>query len=80
MGTFTLEKELATYEAAKPGLLANALGKFVLIRGEQVAGTYDAEMDAINAGYEKFGNVPFFVTQITEVEVPDNFVSDYWAT
>ena len=77
---FTLEKELATYEAAKPRLISEAPGKFVLIRGEQVVDTYDSELDAINAGYEKFGNVPFFVTQVTEVETPDNFVSDFWAT
>jgi hypothetical protein len=75
-----LEKELATYEAAKPSLLPQALGKFVLIRGEQVVDTFVAELDAIKAGYEKFGNVPFLVTQVTEVECPDNFISDLWAT
>jgi hypothetical protein len=79
MGTFTLEKELATYEAAKPGLLPQAVGKFVLIRGEQVVDTFDAELDAIKAGYQRFGNVPFLVMQVTEVECPDNYVSDLLA-
>ena len=80
MGTSILEKELAAYEAAKPGLLSQALGKFVLIRGEQVVDTFDAELDAVKAGYQKFGNVPFLVMQVTEVECPDNFISDLWAS
>ena len=80
MGTSILEKELAAYEAAKAGLLSQALGKFVLIRGEQVVDTFDAELDAVKAGYQKFGNVPFLVMQVTEVESPDNFISDLWAS
>lgn len=79
MGTSTLEKELAAYEAAKPSLLPQALGKFVLIRDGQLVDTFDAESDAIRAGYQKFGNVPFLVKQVTEVDVPDNFVSDLLA-
>ena len=79
MGTFTLEKELAAYEAVKPSLLPHVLGKFVLIRGEQVVGTYDAELDAVNAGYQKFGNVPFLVKEVTEVECPINILSDILA-
>ncbi len=79
MGTFTLEKELAAYEAVKPSLLPHALGKFVLIRGEQVVGTYDAELDAVDAGYQKFGNVPFLVKEVTEVECPINILSDILA-
>ncbi len=79
MGTSVLEKELATYEAAKPSLLPQALGKFVLIRGEQVVDTFDAELDAVKAGYQKFGNVPFLVKQVMEVEFPDDYVSDLLA-
>ncbi len=80
MKTCSFEKELAVYEAAKPGLVAHELGKFVLIRDGQVVNTFDAELDAIKAGYQKFGNVPFLVKQIVEVECPDNFVSDLLAT
>jgi hypothetical protein len=79
MGTSILEKELAAYEAAKPTLLPQALGKFVLIRDGQVVDTFDAELDAVKAGYRKFGNVPFLVKEVTEVECPDNIVSDLLA-
>jgi hypothetical protein len=79
MGVSILEKELAAYEAAKPTLLPQSLGKFVLIRDGRVVDTFDAESDAINAGYEKFGNVPFLVKQVTEVDYPADFVSDLLA-
>ncbi len=79
MRTSILDKELAAYEAAKQSLLPNALGKFVLIHDGQVVAIFDAEFDAINAGYDRFGNVPFLVKQVVEVEVPDNFVSDLLA-
>jgi hypothetical protein len=79
MGTFILEKELAAYEAAKPGLLPQELSRFVLIRDGQLVDTFDAESDAITAGYQRFGNVPFLVKQVTEVECPINILSDLLA-
>lgn len=79
METSVLEKEVVAYEAIKPALLPQGLGKFVLIRDGKLIDTFDAESDAIKAGYERFGNVPFLVKQVTEVECPDNFVSDLLA-
>lgn len=77
--TFILEKEWAAYEAAKPSLLPQELGKLVLIRDGQVVDTFVAELDAVKAGYEKFGNVPFLVHKVTEVECPHNILSDLLA-
>ena len=71
----TLETELKTYEQHKNELLGTAGGKFVLIRGTDVIGVYDSKMDAIAQGYKQFGNVPFLVKQIVEVETPQNFIS-----
>lgn len=71
-----LATELATYAAHKNELLANARGKYALVRGEEVVGTFDTEGDALNAGYQKFGNVPFLVKEIVEVEQAANFVSN----
>jgi hypothetical protein len=36
-------------------------------------------MDAIAAGYQQFGNVPFLVKQIVKIETPQNFVSNLLA-
>ena len=71
-----LDTELKAYEQNRDHLLGTAEGKFVLIHNDQVVGVYDSKMDAINAGYQQFGNVPFLVKQIVKVETPHNFISN----
>jgi hypothetical protein len=71
-----LEVELKTYEQHRDELLGTAKGKFVLIHGEEIIGTYESQMDAIAEGYRRFGNVPFLVKQIVEIEIPASFVSN----
>ena len=73
--TQILDAEIKTYEQQRDNLLGTSEGKFVLIRGGQVAGIFDSKMDAIAAGYQQFGNVPFLVKQIVKIETPKNFVS-----
>lgn len=63
----SLDKELKTYERELPSLLADE-GKYVLIQGDAVVGTYASYEDAIKAGYEKFDLNPFLVKQIQAVE------------
>lgn len=69
----TLETELKTYEAHKHELLADE-GKFVVIHGDQILGTYATYEDALKVGYEKCKLEPFLVKKIQAVE-PVNFVS-----
>jgi len=71
-----LKKELEVYEAQKAELVGKAKGKFVLIKDNEIIGIFDAKIDAIRHGYEHFGNVPFLVKQIVEVETPQNFTSN----
>lgn len=71
-----LREELETYAAHKAELLGTAAGRYVLIRGSELAGTWETEQDAIAEGYRRYGNVPFFVKQIVDVEVPETFVSN----
>ena len=71
-----LEHELRTYEANREQLLGTSNGKYVLIKGDQIVGIFDSNLDAIRQGYEKFGNVPFLVKQVLEVETPQNFTSN----
>ena len=65
-----LAVEKATYRKHRKELLGKARGKFVLIKGEEVVDTFDTEGDAVRRGHKKFGNVPFLVKQILEVETP----------
>jgi len=74
-----LQTELETYASRKSDLLAEARGKYVLIHGGEVVGTYDTEGDAISQGYRQFGNVPFLVKEVVEVEQPATFVSNLLA-
>jgi hypothetical protein len=71
-----LKEELQTYEAKKSELVAKSKGKFVLIKDNQVVDVFETQGDAIRQGYERFGNVPFLVKQIVEVETPQNFTSN----
>jgi len=73
--TGPLKKELRTYRARKTELLRRFRGKYVLIKGDRIVGAFDSEMDAAHQGYERFGNVPFLVKQVVEVEVPLDFTS-----
>lgn len=63
----SLEKELHTYAEKLPVLLAEE-GRFVLICGDDVIGTFAAYEDALAAGYEKAGIAPFLVKRITALE------------
>ena len=65
-----LETEMATFRRELPGLLADPakLGQYVLIHGETVAGVYPTQAEAIRAGYDTFGLVPFLAKHIVERE------------
>ena len=74
-GVGLLREELSTYEAHRVELLGSARGKWVLIHGSDVLGTFESQRDAIDQGYRTVGLVPFLVKQVVEVESPVNFAS-----
>ena len=75
MSANVLKKELETFESHKGELLGKGSGKYVLIKGDKVVDIFENQADAIAAGYKQFGNVPFLVKQILEIETPVNFYS-----
>ncbi|KKK76003.1 hypothetical protein LCGC14_2868090, partial [marine sediment metagenome] len=52
----------------KTRLLAEARGKFVLIKGDDVIGTYDTQIGAIHAGRRRYGGVLLLVKQVVDVD------------
>ena len=70
-----LRSELEYFEAHRAELVRAARGKYALVKGEHLGGIYEDRNDAIRAGYEKFGNEPFLVKEILEVDIPLNFTS-----
>jgi hypothetical protein len=61
-----LDSEMACYHREKRSLEASSLGKFVLIHGERVMGLFATRRDAVAAGYEQLGVVPFLVRCVGE--------------
>jgi hypothetical protein len=70
-----LERELETYKSHLPEL-AGSEGKFVLIAGSDLLGTYDTYQDALAAGYEKLGLKPFLVKRVSSIEAISFFTRE----
>ncbi len=60
---FPLTQEVKTYDAHLAGW-ADLQGQFVVIRGRDILGFYPCHDDALEAGYDQFGSVPFLVKKI----------------
>ena len=64
-----LQLELRTFQAKLPELLGTDEGKFVLIKGNEIFGTFESYADAMQAGYQKVGlDGSFLVKKISQVE------------
>lgn len=65
------QKELKTFEREKSRLPP---GRFALIKGDEVVGTYESQDEALEAGASQFGLKPFVVMrtgqETREVSVP----------
>jgi len=72
-----LAEELETYEKNKQNLLRDNRGKYVLIKGKEIINVFDTQADAVKVGIDKFGNSPFLVKKIQEVDTPQNFTSNH---
>ena len=68
-----LDLELRTFEARRVELLGRAAEKFVIIKGDQLIGVFESPMEALKRGYERFGNQPFLVKQVLDVDIPQNY-------
>lgn len=63
-----LDEEFQTFEKHKSDLLSDNVGRFVLIKGDQIIDVFDTQLDAVRQGYKRFGNVPFLAKKIVDVE------------
>jgi hypothetical protein len=72
----SLKKELETYQALLPSL-ADKDGKYALISGEKLLGTFDTYSDALDEGYRKNGLEPFLVKRISTIETIAFFTRDF---
>lgn len=70
-----LQEELAFFERRRLELLEQAPGKYVLIKGSEVIGIFETELEAARTGYRQIGNQPFLIKHIVEADVPLIFTS-----
>ena len=68
MDTNVLAEEVATYAAQKDSLVRDSLGKFVVISGDKVLGTWDTYEEALEAGYTNVGLKPFLVREVRQID------------
>lgn len=71
----TYEHEIAVFNANLMDLLDNQ-GKFVVIKGDEIDRAFDTYEAALEAGYEKYGPVPFLVKKINSAEPVHYFARD----
>ena len=70
-----LEQELKTYLGILPELISEQ-GKYVVIRGAEVAGTWETYDDALQEAYRRYHRPPFLVKKIEAVEQMFSFSRD----
>jgi hypothetical protein len=71
----SLKLEASFFEQHREELVERANGKFALVKGESLVGIFDSQIEAIRAGYQRFGNEAFLVKHVVRVEIPLNFTS-----
>jgi len=67
-----LEREIATYDRLLPDLLGSSEGRFVVIVGEDVLGTFGGYDEAVSAGL-RLGVPAFLCRQVSDTQ-PVHFV------
>jgi len=72
----TFKTELEAYEASRDALVAASEGKYVVIRGTEIAGTWSSYEDALKEGYGRYRLEPFLVKRIEGVETILGFSRD----
>lgn len=64
-----LEEELRFYEQHEKELLSKFPGKFVLVKGSRLVGTFDTHEEALEEGARLFGLESVLVRRVEEVPV-----------
>jgi len=68
-----LEQELKFFSTIRQELLDQKHeGKFALIKGSELLGTYDHQEEAYAQGVAKFGCEPFLIKQVLREEPTEN--------
>jgi hypothetical protein len=64
-----LDKELKFYQKLRPRLEAEAKGKWVLVRGEELISTFGTFEEAAGEAVRRFGRGPYLIREIGAPDV-----------
>jgi len=70
-----LQTELAYYNAHREEWLESFVGKFLLIKGEELVDVFSTLEDAYKDGVRRFGNESFFIRKLSETDVTNQIPS-----
>ena len=59
-----LSKDMAAYDRMRDELERDYFGKWVIVRDEELVGTYDESEDAVNDAIRRFGRGPYHIRQV----------------
>lgn len=59
-----LTKEIATYERMRNDLEVEHLGEWVVVRDEELVGTYESVEKAAEDAVQRFGRGPYLIRQV----------------
>lgn len=68
MAASRLQTELDYFEERRDELCREHLGKVAVVKGREVHGFFDSEMEAYEAGVERFGIEPFMIKKVETLE------------
>lgn len=71
-----LDTEIETYNSKLPELL-NSIGKYVVIKDEEIGGVFDTYNDALKYAYKAYGLKQFFIKKISPAEQVSYFTRDF---
>ena len=60
----TLDREIAVYERERERLEREHRGKFVLVRGDEIVGTFDTFQAAADEAVRRFGRGPYLIRRV----------------
>jgi hypothetical protein len=66
-----ISREEAAFERERARLARDHLGKFVLLRFDEVVGVFNSPGEAIKEGYRRFGMKRMVLREITEYDEPE---------
>ncbi len=69
IATDMLSTEVAFFETHRKELVEKAPGKFALIKGDVLVGTYDSEANAYAQGVTLFGTEAFLIKEILSTDL-----------